>query len=86
MQIKPQSPDAGSHAEQFNALEISCLTYLAQGHSIEDSCVALSVSEAEWHDVLAAVELKLGARNRMHAVILAMRLGIVEDMSKHESE
>lgn len=52
---------------------------MAQGRSIEELCATLSLTEAEAQRALDDVEAKLGARNRLHAVIIALRLGLVEE-------
>lgn len=79
MHIKSQSAGAAAPDDQINDLELQCLGFLARGRSIGELCEALSLTETQAQDILGGVEGKLGALNRMHAVILAIRLGMLDE-------
>lgn len=79
MQIKIQSADINLSADQFSSIELACLRHLAQGHSIDDLCSSLSLTQDAALSAINSAEIKLGARNRLHAIVLALRHGLVED-------
>ena len=55
--------------------EKDVLHMIAEGYRPEDISDALTLSEAEIDQILAAVEEKLGAKNRLHAVTIAVLNG-----------
>ncbi|ATN32395.1 hypothetical protein ACO34A_01030 [Rhizobium sp. ACO-34A] len=61
--------------------EIQCLTLVAEGKRLLDICNHLVLAEIQVEDLLQSAQQKLGARNRMHAVSLAMLAGAI----RHES-
>lgn len=61
--------------------KIQCLTLVAEGKRLLDICNLLVLAEIQVEDLLQSAQQKLGARNRMHAVSLAMLAGAI----RHES-
>lgn len=82
MQIQTMSAGPDFGAQQLAPIELACLADLAQGRSIRETCSRLSIDEEQWQNALDGAEMKLGARNRLHTVILALRLGLIEDTVK----
>ncbi|SMD17422.1 helix-turn-helix transcriptional regulator [Rhizobium sp. RU36D] len=80
MQIKHQSVDITVSADQFSSIELACLHHLAQGHSVDELCLALSLTPEAALSAITSAEIRLGARNRLHAIIMAIRLGLIEDV------
>lgn len=58
--------------------EVKCLTMVAEGKRPLDICNLLLLSEIEVEGLLSSAENKLGARNRLHAVSMAMLMGSIE--------
>jgi DNA-binding CsgD family transcriptional regulator len=58
--------------------ELASLTLFASGKSNDEIASALGVSQSMAHQYLRIVARKLGARNRVHAVAIAVRNGLVE--------
>ena len=67
---------AGDDFELTN-LEIDCLKLVANGHRSKDIGQELQVSEREIEILLYCVERKLGARNRLHAIGIAVSQGLI---------
>ena len=55
--------------------EKDVLQMIAEGHVHEDISQTLSLSETEIEHLLEAAEEKLGAKNRLHAVTIAVLNG-----------
>lgn len=55
--------------------ERNCLQMLAEGHKLHEMSNHLALSAADVESLLVAAEAKLGARNRFHAVSIALRTG-----------
>lgn len=61
----------------LNEQEMQCLTMVAEGKRTLDICNLMLLSEIEVERHLSAAEEKLGARNRMHAVSMALLMGTI---------
>jgi DNA-binding CsgD family transcriptional regulator len=57
--------------------ELEALTLFANGKSADEIAAALKVSQGMAHHYLRVAARKLGARNRVHAVAVAVRNGLV---------
>jgi DNA-binding CsgD family transcriptional regulator len=58
--------------------ELEALTLFANGRSADEIAAALNVSQGMAHHYLRVAARKLGARNRVHAVAVAVRSGLIE--------
>ena len=57
--------------------ELEALTLLANGKSADEIASELKVSQSMAHHYLRVAARKLGARNRVHAVAIGVRKGLV---------
>jgi DNA-binding CsgD family transcriptional regulator len=57
--------------------EIEALRLFANGKTADEMAVALGVSKSMSQHYLRVAARKLGARNRVHAVAIAVRMGLV---------
>ncbi len=57
--------------------ELEALTFFANGKSADEIASILGVSQSMAHHYLRIAARKLGARNRVHAVAIAVRMGLV---------
>ena len=57
--------------------ELEALALSANGRTAEEIATALKVSQSMAHHYLRVAARKLGARNRVHAVAIAVRNGLV---------
>lgn len=69
---------------QLDTKELEALTLFANGKSAEEIAVALNVSKSMAQHYLRVAARKLGARNRVHAVAMAVRMGLVKPSSNTE--
>ncbi|WP_288784880.1 response regulator transcription factor [uncultured Microbacterium sp.] len=69
-------PD-GMPISGLSAREIDVLTHLAAGHSDAEIATALFLAPATVHTHIINLRRKLGARNRTHAVALAIQHGLI---------
>ena len=69
------SMDNGSHVLSF--LEREILATLAKGHSYKKIAILLALSVHTVHTHISNIFKKLGARNRLEALVKARRMGIV---------
>jgi len=79
-QLQGISPDDGVVGNLIAALtprETQTLKYVAEGYSNKQIARALYVSEQTIKNHVSAVQHKLGANNRTHAVVLALRKGCI---------
>jgi DNA-binding CsgD family transcriptional regulator len=58
--------------------ELEALTLFANGKSADEIALALSVGQGMAHHYLRLAARKLGARNRVHAVAVAVRNGLIQ--------
>jgi DNA-binding CsgD family transcriptional regulator len=63
---------------QLEPYELEALRLFASGRSADEMATELSVSKSMAHHYLRIAGRKLGARNRVHAVALAVRMGLVK--------
>ncbi len=66
-------------AKQFDLtrLELIALTLVANGMQSAEAATRLAVSEREIDTLLFCAQRKLGATNRVHAVAIAIRQGVI---------
>ena len=57
--------------------ELEALTLFANGRTADEIADALGVSQSMAHHYLRVAARKLGARNRVHAIAIAVRKGLV---------
>jgi LuxR family transcriptional regulator, quorum-sensing system regulator BjaR1 len=58
--------------------ELEALALFANGKSADEIAAALNVSQGMAHHYLRVAARKLGARNRVHAVAVAVRNGLIK--------
>ena len=58
--------------------ELEALKLFANGRTADEIALALGVSPSMAHHYLRVAARKLGARNRVHAVAIAVRTGLVQ--------
>lgn len=57
--------------------EVQILTHIAQGLSNSETAVALESKETSVTSALAKIRRKLDARTTVHAVVIALRRGLI---------
>lgn len=77
--IMTQGLQRTSIANEFDLtrLELIGLTLVANGMQSAEAATRLSVSEREIETLLFCAQRKLGAKNRIHAVAVAIRQGLI---------
>lgn len=78
-----QSDSDGQATQVLSEREVDVLTQLAAGLSDAQIAEALFLSPATVHTHILNLRRKLGARNRTHAVVLAIEHGIIAPFSPH---
>jgi DNA-binding CsgD family transcriptional regulator len=68
---------AVANDSDLNRLELIGLTLVANGVQSAEAAVRLAVSEREIETLLFCAQQKLGAKNRVHAVAIAIRQGLI---------
>jgi DNA-binding CsgD family transcriptional regulator len=63
---------------QLDAYELRALTLFASGKSADEMAAALGVGRGMAQHYLRVAARKLGARNRVHAVAIAVRMGLIK--------
>lgn len=63
---------------QLTDRELACLRLAAEGHTAAEMAALTGVGERTVNFHMANAIAKLGAANKTHAVVLAMRLGLIE--------
>lgn len=58
--------------------EKNCLQLIAEGHSLREIGLRLTLPTQDVEGLVMAAEVKLGASNRLHAISLAMLQGHIE--------
>jgi len=77
--VKTSQRDISSRttADPVSARELAVLEKVAHGHSNDDIAQALCISSSAVNARVRSILSKLGARDRTHAVIIAIRRGII---------
>jgi LuxR family transcriptional regulator len=68
----------GGAMRSLNDNELEALKLFANGRTAEEMAIALDVSKSAAQYYLRVAARKLGARNRVHAVAIAVELGLVK--------
>jgi DNA-binding HTH domain-containing proteins len=68
-----------SQPSNLTETEIECLYLAAEGRRGDAIGDVLSLNGKNAEELLASAELKLGARNRLHAISIALSRGILRD-------
>jgi DNA-binding CsgD family transcriptional regulator len=63
---------------RLDELEIEALTLFASGKTADEMAVALGMSKSIALHYLRVAARKLGARNRVHAVAIAIQKGLIK--------
>ncbi|MCL6708704.1 LuxR C-terminal-related transcriptional regulator [Pseudomonas sp. R2.Fl] len=76
-----QKSSGAEHAFQHNLteMETECLYLVAEGRQGDEIGAVLSLDRKHTEDLLTSAAAKLGARNRLHAVSIALSRGILQD-------
>ncbi|SIP89953.1 DNA-binding transcriptional regulator, CsgD family [Rhizobium sp. RU33A] len=64
--------------------EIRCLQLVAEGMRSDEAANALVLSREEVNQALVSAQEKLEASNLMHAVSLAMLIGVIDHTDPHQ--
>ncbi|MDM7981454.1 MAG: LuxR C-terminal-related transcriptional regulator [Rhizobium sp.] len=64
--------------------EILCLQLVAEGMRSDEAANALVLSQEEVNQALVSAQEKLEASNLMHAVSLAMLIGVIDHTDPHQ--
>ncbi|MDQ0420386.1 DNA-binding CsgD family transcriptional regulator [Peteryoungia aggregata LMG 23059] len=64
--------------------EIQCLQLVAEGKRLDDAANVLIMSREEVDMMLLSAQAKLEASNLMHAVSLAMLIGLIDHSDPHQ--
>ena len=62
----------------LDELEVEALTLFASGKTADEMAVALGMSKSTALHYLRVAARKLGARNRVHAVAIAVQKGLIK--------
>jgi two-component system response regulator DesR len=68
---------ANIEAFDLSRLELIGLTLVANGLPVPEIASRLSMSEADVEHILIEAERKLGASNRLHAITIAVKGGLI---------
>ena len=68
----------------LNTREISCLQLVAEGRRPDEAANVLALSRDEVNQALISAQEKLEASNLMHAVSLAMLIGVIDHADPHQ--
>lgn len=75
-----RSPDVSILSDR----EIRCLQLVAEGMRSDEAANALVLSREEVNQALVCAQEKLEASNLMHAVSLAMLIGVIDHTDPHQ--
>ncbi|MBC2771231.1 LuxR family transcriptional regulator [Rhizobium sp. AQ_MP] len=64
--------------------EIRCLQFVAEGKRLDEAANELVLTREEVREVLVSAQEKLDASNLMHAVSLAMLIGVIDHGDPHQ--
>ena len=85
--MKTDTMRAIGQEPSFSALtdrEIRCLQLVAEGKRSEEAANVLVLSREEVNQALVSAQEKLEATNLMHAVSLAMLIGVIDHTEPHQ--
>lgn len=71
------SSSADRNAYSLTAAELKCLILVANGHRCQEIGQQLNASQREIEILLYCAERKLGARNRLHAIGIAVARNLI---------
>jgi len=74
---RPESEERAPAAERLTRRELEVLRLFATGSTTEEIGHALGISVFTARNHIASIQRKLGARNRLEVVLLAMRGGLI---------
>jgi DNA-binding CsgD family transcriptional regulator len=66
----------------LDEFELKALKLFASGGTAEEMAIALGMSKSAAQYYLRVAARKLGARNRVHAVAIAVELGLVKPLDR----
>ena len=72
------SADTAPDGRPISVRELCVLTYLADGRARKEIAVLLGITANTVKSHQTQIMLKLGARNSTHAVVIAMRRGLID--------
>ena len=72
------SADTAPDGRPISVRELCVLAYLAEGRTRKEVAVLLGISANTVKSHQTQIMLKLGARNSTHAVVIAMRRGLID--------
>lgn len=75
---RPAAASPPRKMRQLDPYELEALRLFAAGRSTDEMASELGVSKSMAQHYLRIASRKLGARNRVHAVALAVRMGLVK--------
>ena len=64
--------------KKLNSTEHKVLELLVQGKTLQEASLETGIKKDETQGIIKSIFKKLGARDRMQAVIKALRLGYIE--------
>ena len=70
--------DHGGSMRSLDENELKALRLFANGRTADEMAIALDMSKSAAQYYLRVAARKLGARNRVHAVAIAVELGLVK--------
>ncbi len=79
---QPSQSPGGSGLREISDREVQVLTLVAQGHGNREIGDKLSISEGTVKNHVKSIIRKLEARDRTHAVVLAMAADILDQPAK----
>jgi DNA-binding CsgD family transcriptional regulator len=62
---------------ELSHMEVACLTLAANGYRPYEISVELNASEIDVENLFSHAERKLGAKNRLHAIGIAVSQGLI---------
>jgi DNA-binding CsgD family transcriptional regulator len=68
----------------LSAREIRCLQLVAEGMRADEAANVLALSSDEVNEALTGAREKLEASNLMHAVSIAMLMGVIDHTNPHQ--
>jgi len=72
----------GGAMRSLDDIELKALKLFASGRTADEMAIALGMSRSAAQYYLRLAARKLGARNRVHAVAIAVELGLVKSVGR----